>query len=125
MKFAVFNLAKSMGRLSYSFVSIEEHNNDFLLNVPAFLKGNLLFVLLDEDIENLEQIFNCSNLEVNDKTLYLDELDISNSFIGSVSSIDRYGTIFSGNRIFIDFRELKSDRVSKLFGKSFSIFKLS
>lgn len=120
MKSAIFNLRKSMGRLDISFHSIDPKSD----LEETVLKGSSLFVQLDENINNLEQIFDCSDLALNDRIIFLDELDITNSFIGSVASMDRYGTVFSGERIFLE-GQVKSDRVSKLYGKYFNIYKIS
>lgn len=119
MKAAIFNLRKSMGHLGISFHSIEENNLE-----ETTLKGSSLFVQIDENINYVDQIFNCSDFALNDRIIFLDELDITNSFIGSVASMDRYGTIFSGERIFLE-GIVKSDRISKLFGKNFNVYKIS
>lgn len=119
MKVAIFNLRKSMGRLEISFLSLEENVLE-----ETTLKGSSLFVQVDENINYVEQVYNCSDFALNDIIIFLDELDITNSFIGSVASMDRYGTVFSGERIFLE-GAVKSDRISKLYGKNFNVYKIS
>jgi hypothetical protein len=125
MKIAIFEVTISFGKISVSFSELIEEENLLLESNKALIVGNKLYIKVGNNVNSVSSFFNPEEILGNETFILIDTFNIFNSTIAELIVLNRKIYQFVGNSLFFENRIFKTDKFKKIFGKDFSVFKLS